>query len=107
MPKTAVSFFRKTDENRVYAFLSYIFFLCVIPLIYRKEDEFVQSHARQGMALFLCEVAVLLLTILVPLLARPLWFACFFLAFWGMVMALRGRQVALPFIAALSDRIIL
>lgn len=107
MPKSEVPFFRKIDENRIYAFLSYIFFLCVIPLIYRKDDPFVQSHARQGLALFLCEVAVLLLTILIPLLARPLWFACFLLAFWGMLMALKGRQVTLPFIAALSERIVL
>ena len=45
-----------SSEN-VYAILSYLWILCLIPVLMKKEDEFVKFHAKQGLMLFIVEVA--------------------------------------------------
>ena len=105
MVKRSVNPFRPFDDNKVYAFLSYLSILCAIPLIRKKDDAFVQEHARLGLALFLCEFVAFLLTIVLPWLWRPFLFAFGLLALWGMVMALKGEKAELPFISPLSRRI--
>lgn len=97
--------FKTVDENKVYAFISYISILCAVPLIRKKDNLFVQSHARQGLALFLCEFVAFLLTIILPWLLRPFLFIFGLLALWGMVNALKGEQVELPLLHELSRRI--
>lgn len=107
MNKRKVNPLRSIDENKIYAFVSYCSILCAVPLIFKKDDAFVQGHARQGLALFLCEFVTLLVTIILPALFRPFLFVFGLLALWGMVKALQGEQVELPFIHPLSRRILL
>ena len=102
-----VSKLKTIDENRVYALLSYLSLLCCLPLIQKKDNPFVMSHARQGLALFLAEFAAFLVTILLPVLLKPLLLVFGLLAFWGMLAALKGQTVCLPFIHALSRRLTL
>ncbi len=40
-------------ENKNIAFLSYLSFLCLIPLLMRKESRFSQFHAKQGLILLI------------------------------------------------------
>ena len=107
MDKRSFGTLKNFDENRIYAFFAYLSILCVIPLVQKKDVEFVQGHARQGLALFLCEFCAFLVTIILPFLLGP--FLIFFglIAFWGMFMAINGKKVALPLIYPLSQRILL
>ncbi len=98
---------KSIDEDRVFAMLSYISVLCVFPLLYKKDNEFVVSHARQGLAMFLCEFAVFIASIILPFLMKPFLFIFGILAFWGMIKALRGERVELPFIYPLSNKLVL
>ena len=50
-------------DEKPYAILAYCFILCIIPLVYKKNDEAIQFHARQGLALFLCEMAFFIVSI--------------------------------------------
>lgn len=93
------------NENKPYALLSYCFILCIIPLIRKKDDEFLQFHGRQGLALFLCEMAVFIVSIIFPFLMRPALFVFGVLSLWGMINALRAQRVQLPVIYALSQKI--
>lgn len=99
--------FKKVNEDHVFAMLSYLSVLCVIPLFLKKESEFVVSHAKQGVALFLCEFAVFIISIIFPVVMRPSLFIFGVLAFIGMVKALRGNKVKLPFIYAISNKLAL
>jgi len=45
-------------EDKVFAALSYISVLFVIPLIVRGEDKYIKFHAKQGMVLFGAELVV-------------------------------------------------
>ncbi len=40
-------------ENKTITFLSYIGFLCLVPLLAKKESEFAQFHAKQGLILLI------------------------------------------------------
>lgn len=92
-------------EGKRYALLSYCFILCIIPLIRKKDDVFVQFHARQGLALFLCEMAVFIVSIVFPFLMKPALFIFGVLSLWGMLKAIRGDSFPLPFIYGLSQKL--
>ncbi len=108
MLKTSVQeLFKNVNEDYLFAMLSYLSVLCVIPLFLKKDSEFVVSHARQGVALFLCEFAIFIISIIFPVVMKPFLFIFGVLAFVGMVKALRGRKVKLPFIYAISNKLAL
>ena len=92
-------------EAKPYALLSYCFILCIIPLIRKKDDTFVRFHARQGLALFLCEMAVFIVSIVFTFLMKPALFIFGVFALWGMLQVLRAQRTPLPFIHALSLKI--
>ena len=94
-------------ESRLFALLSYWSLLCLVPLLYRKDDAFVVFHGRQGLALFLCEMAVFVVSIVLPWLMKPFLFAFALFSFWGMIKALRGETFKLPLIFPLSERLVL
>lgn len=94
-------------EQRVrtaYALLAYCFVLCLIPLVFRKGDPFVQAHVRQGMALCLCGMAVFLASIVLPFLTGPAVLLFAAASLWGMAHVLRGQTPVLPFIGTLSQK---
>ena len=99
--------FSKEDilEGKMYAVLAYLSIFCIVPLILKKSNAFVLSHGRQGLVLFVAEVAALVVSIIIPWVFRPLLFILFGFSFWGMVMAIRGQLVELPFIARIAEKI--
>jgi uncharacterized membrane protein len=96
-----------SKEMKLYALLSYCSLLCLIPLLKCKDDEFVLFHGRQGLALFLCEMAVFVVSIVLPWLMQPFLFLFGVLAFVGMTKALLGEKFRLPVIFQLSERLVL
>jgi len=99
--------FSKADilDGKMYAVLAYLSIFCIVPLILKKDNIFVLSHGRQGLVLFVAEVATLVISIIFPWAFRPLLFIFFGLSFWGMVTAIRGQSVELPFIAKIAEKI--
>lgn len=41
-----------TMSSRIWAAMSYFWFLCFLPLFFKRDDDFVLFHARQGLLLF-------------------------------------------------------
>jgi uncharacterized membrane protein len=96
----------QTDEGRLAAVMSYIPFLCFVPLLNMRHNEEARFHARQGVILFLIEaLAVLFLfdrisdfvftTILIMAVA-------FSIA--GIYFAMQGRNYRLPIVGDLADK---
>ncbi|MBF0593542.1 MAG: hypothetical protein HQL22_01095 [Candidatus Omnitrophica bacterium] len=94
-------------EKKLYALLSYCSLLCLVPLLKMKDDEFLLFHGRQGLALFLCEMAIFVVSIILPWLMKIFLFVFGLLSFLGMVKALCGEKYKLPFIFPLSERLVL
>ncbi len=93
-------------EGKIFAILSYLSILCIIPLALKKENRFVLSHGKQGLVIFVGEVAVFVLHI--ALGAWLLQFGIFLfglISLWGIIEVLRGNSVRLPFICDIADKI--
>ncbi len=99
--------FSKEDilDGKMYAVLSYVSILCIVPLIFKKNNVFALSHGRQGLVLFVAEVATMVISILFPWIFRPFLFVLFALSLWGMVSAIRGQFVDLPVISRIAQKI--
>ena len=99
--------FSKEDvlDGKMYAVLAYLSIFCIVPLILKKNNAFVLSHGRQGLVLFVAEVASLVVSIIFPWALRPFLFILFGFSFWGMVVAIRGQFVELPLVASIAEKI--
>ncbi len=94
-------------EGKVFALLAYLSIFCIIPLIFKKDNEFVLSHAKQGLVIFIGEVAVFILSIIFPAVLRIGFFCLGLISFSGIVAALRGKIFNLPLIASIAEKITL
>lgn len=100
---------KKEDlKNILIAGLSYLSFLCIVPIFFRRNSEFVVFHAKQGLVLFGIEVATILLSIIpfIGLFVSPVIFkACVLLSLWGLLSALTNRQSRIILVSQLADKI--
>ena len=95
-------------EGKIFALLSYLTILCIIPLVLKRDNPFVLMHGKQGLVLFIAEVGVFIASIILPWpLIKVLYFILGLLSIWGIIESLRGRFVRMPFIADIADKIIL
>lgn len=97
----------KKEVNKL-ALLSYLWILCLIPLLAKEKDDFVKFHSKQGLALLVCEVVTWGVFGFVPFL----WFMVnIFWVFWlifsaiGIVNVLNGRKKEIPFIGKYAEKI--
>ena len=95
-------------EGKVFAILSYLSILCIIPLVLKKENQFVLSHGKQGLVIFIGEVAVFVVSVVLGPWILSLGIFCFgVISLWGIVEALRGNYVKLPLISDIAEKITL
>ncbi len=97
-----------TEEARLAAIMSYIPFLCFIPLvnINWRENEEARFHARQGIVLFLIELlaVVLLIDDLARFVFKCLLVGAVALSAVGIYFALQGRRYRLPIVSDVADK---
>lgn len=98
------------QEGKFFAMISYLSFLCIVTLILKKNNKFALYHAKQGLVLFVFEVAAFLLSI-IPILG---WFLSIFgflifviVAVWGILESLMGRYSRIPVLSDIADKIVL
>jgi fumarate reductase subunit D len=95
-------------EGKIFALLSYLAILCIIPLVIKRDNPFVLAHGKQGLVLFVGEVAVFVASIILPMILIKL--VCFLfglLSLWGIVESLRGNFIRMPVVSEIADKIIL
>ena len=97
----------KTDEN-IYAIFSYLSVLCLIPILMKKDDEFVKFHSRQGLMLFTVEIGFMIINI-IPVLGQLLnlfgMLACGIISIIGIVQVLQGNKWKIPVIGDWAEKI--
>ena len=85
------------------AVLSYIWILCLIPLLMSK-DEFVRFHAKQGFVLFIIEVALVLVA-WIPVIGWLLCLAVLVVVIIAIIKVLNGEKWEIPYIYKISKKI--
>ena len=86
--------------------LSYLSFLCLIPLFSAKDSAFVSWHAKQGLVLSLLGFASWALWSLPAMgyLNCLLWPAMFVAAVMSVIKAFGGERWRIPVVADLSEK---
>jgi uncharacterized membrane protein len=94
------------EQDKPQLVLSYLSFLCIIPLVSVKDSAFVQWHAKQGLVLSLLGMASAALWSLWPLalLNCLLWPAMFVAAVMSVWKAFQGERWRIPVVADLSEK---
>ena len=96
-------------EGKMFAILSYLFILCIIPLLFKKDNRFVLDHGKQGLVIFVGEVAAFVIHT-VPFL-RWVWGLTIpmfgILSLIGIIAVLRGQYIRFPIISEVADKITL
>ena len=97
-PDTTADFDEKDiADNKVYAILSYIWILFLVPLLAAKESKFARFHANQGLVLFIVSIIVGILAF-IPVIGWLLGIVTFILAVIGIINAAQGKAKELPII---------
>lgn len=57
-----------SSDHTIMCVLSYLGILCLIPLLTKKDDDFIQFHAKQGLALFIAWIALIIAGVILGLM---------------------------------------
>ena len=98
---------KEIQEGKIFAVIGYLGILCLVPLLFKKENKFALFHGKQGLVLFLGEVALGIVSV-IPFLG---WFVGFFgvlifgiLSLIGIVQSLLGNYWKMPVVADIADK---
>jgi uncharacterized membrane protein len=101
---------KEIHDGKFFAIISYVSFLCIITLVLKKNNKFALYHAKQGLVLFVMEVAAFILSI-IPLLGWLIGifgYAIFLLvSVWGIMQAALGINSRIPVITKIAEKVIL
>lgn len=100
----------KAAEKKIdaMALISYLGILCLVPYLAQEKDEFVRFHAKQGLVLFIGEVAswmLLAIPFLGFLAANMLSLVWIVFSVLGIVNVIGNKKEKLPVIGDLADKI--
>jgi uncharacterized membrane protein len=87
-------------ENKVWALLSYLGILCLIPLLAKKDSKFAQFHAKQGLLLVIGWVVSWF-----PILGWIIGIIVLVLSIIGIVNVLSGEMKKLPLIGDYAEKL--
>lgn len=97
-------------EGKIFAIISYWLFLCILPLLLKKNNKFAVFHAKQGLVLFIFLVLGFILN-MIPFLGwliyRIVLFLYLVMLVWGSSQALMGKYTRIPVVSKIADKIVL
>jgi uncharacterized membrane protein len=101
---------KEIEEGRFFAVISYISFLCIISLSLKRNNRFALLHAKQGLVLFVLEVATFIISI-IPFVGAVIKVAGIIiftlLSLLGILQALTAKEMRIPVISDIADKVIL
>jgi len=92
------------ETNKNIAALSYIWILCLVPLLGKKNSEFAQFHAKQGLILFIIEL-IAGLFIWFPFFGQLLMLLLIVISVIGIIKTYNGEWWKIPFVYEWSKKI--
>lgn len=95
-------------EKNLTAILSYIGILFLVPLLACKDDAFAQFHAKQGLVLFIAEIATAMIS-WIPFIGwfvgMICWIVWVVLSIMGIMNVVGGKQAPLPVIGKFAEKL--
>lgn len=94
--------------DNAYAILSYLWVLCLIPFLMKKDNKFVTFHARQGLMLFIVEVGIGIIGIIPaigPFISTIGILICGIVSIIGIIQVLTGKEWKIPVLGDWAENI--
>ncbi len=99
---------KKNDaEDKIFAIMAYLSILCIVPLVFKKDNKFVLSHSKQGLVIFVGFVCIFVVSILFDWILRPGLFLLGLASIYGIIESIRGKYIKIPLIHQIADKITL
>ena len=99
---------KEIEEGKVFAVLGYLSILCLVPLLLKKDNKFALFHGKQGLVLFIFEVAAGIIS-LVPFLGWIIGILALIifpiLSVIGIIRSLMGQYWKMPVLGDLAEKI--
>ncbi len=92
------------EDNKIYAALSYLGLLVLIPLLVAKDSKYAQFHAKQGLV-FLIIFFVGSLVFWIPLIGWLAWLFFVVIDIYALVQALSGNCWKAPVVGDLAEKL--
>ena len=95
---------KDVEANKTMAALSYAWILCLVPLLGKRDSKFAQFHAKQGLILFIIELAAGLV-MWFPVFGQLLILTLVVVSVMGIIKTLNGEWWKIPYIYDWSKKI--
>ena len=89
-----------TSDNNLIAAFSYVWILSIIILVVKRNDDFAQFHAKQGVIVFLASLLGF-----IPLIGWIVAGAAWVGMVVGFIQAWQGKRYEIPFVYKLSQKV--
>ncbi len=97
-----------SSGDRILAAVGYLPFLCLVPLLTKKGNAFIQLHAKQGFLLFAIWIALHIIGWF-PVIGWIVWFlgmiAISLLALFGIYKAATGERWEMPVLGGYAKQL--
>lgn len=95
-------------EGKFFAIIGYISVLCLVPLILKKDNKFAVFHGKQGLVLFILEVAAAILKS-IPAIGEVVFSLAFvvlgILSLIGIIKVLMNEYWEMPYVHEVAQKI--
>ena len=99
---------KDVEDNKVIAAIGYLWILCLVPLLGKKDSKFAQHHGKQGLVLTIISILLWVVNI-VPILGQLVFIfgtlAIFILAIMGIIKSLNGEMWEMPILGEYAKKI--
>jgi len=103
---------KDVEDNKVIAAIGYLWILCLVPLLAKKNSKFAQHHGKQGLVLTVISIilwVVGFILIFIPVIGWLVlfvaWITLIVLAVMGIVKSLNGEYWEIPVIGEYAKKI--
>ena len=95
------------EEGRFFALIGYISLLCLVPLLLKRKNSFAVFHGKQGLVLFILEIASCIIK-LIPIVGEVIFILasvlCGILSLIGIVKVLMSEYWEIPVIYDIAQK---
>jgi uncharacterized membrane protein len=106
------------SDRTLMVVLSYLWILCLIPLLTKKDDSEVQWHAKNGLAILIAEIVVWVLFTIVGIILRRImflgcglatiqcvvWIAFLVIRVMAIIKGVNGQRFRVPMVSDFADK---
>lgn len=107
-----------SSDRTLMVVLSYLWILCLIPLLTKKDDNEVQWHAKNGLAILIAEIVVWVLFFVVGMVIRRIlfagcgvavieciiWIGFLVVRVMAIIKGVNGQRFRVPMISDFADK---